>query len=204
MINKPFAESSEQNKDHILPVLKQWFTQPGSTVLEIGSGTGQHATYFARFLDSIRWQPSDTHENLEGIEAWRNDAGLTNVLPAMQLDVTQQSWPLEITDYIFSANTVHIMSWPMVEKMFSGIRSVLKPDGIFCLYGPFNYNGQYTSPSNQQFDGWLKSRNPDSGIRDFEALCELGTKATQTAPLHLIDDIEMPQNNRILVFQQQA
>lgn len=201
MINKPFAESSLQNKDPILSVLKQWFTEPSSCVLEIGSGTGQHAVYFAPVLDTIVWQPSDTTGNLAGIEAWRSDANLSNVLPAIELDVSQENWPVKTTDYIFSANTVHIMSWSLVEKMFAGIRSILKPGGVFCLYGPFNYNGEYTSPSNRNFDGWLKSRNPDSGIRDFEALCQLGTQASDMPTLTLIDDITMPENNRILVFR---
>ena len=123
----------------------------------------------------------------------------------MILDVTQTQWPIESADYIFSANTLHIMSWSAVEAMFRGIRSILKPNGLFCVYGPFNYNGKFTSASNAQFELWLKSRNPESGIRDFEALCELGNKDScipqLKLKLKLIQDHPMPANNRILVFQ---
>ncbi len=204
MINKPFSESCEQNKEPILSIIKQWFIKPGATVFEIGSGTGQHASYFPRFLDKLFWQPSDTVENQQGIEAWRKDSQLANVHPPQVLDVKQNKWPIESCDYIFSANTVHIMGWNEVEAMFNGIRRILKPAGIFCLYGPFNYNNQYTSPSNAQFDQWLKTRNPVSGIRDFEALCALGQCPSQYAALKLIQDHEMPANNRILVFQRIA
>ncbi len=206
MINKPFSEACEQNKEPILSIIKQWFNKPDTTVFEIGSGTGQHASYFPKFLDQLVWQPSDTAKNIQGIESWRAAAQLGNLNPAKVLDISshnvkQAPWPVESTDYVFSANTVHIMAWDKVESMFNGIRKILKPAGIFCLYGPFNYNNHYTSSSNQQFDRWLKSRNPDSGIRDCEALCELGLRQSQYAPLTLIKDHEMPANNRILVFQ---
>jgi len=199
----PFAESCEQNKEPILAVIKQWFTREDATVLEIGSGTGQHANYFPKFLNNINWQPSDTPENIAGIEAWRQHTRLPNVSPAITLDVTHTQWPINSADYIFSANTVHIMSWPMVQNMFAGIRSILKPNGIFCLYGPFNYNGQFSSRSNAQFDQWLKSRDPLSGVRDFEALCSLGNIPSSNPVLELVEDHEMPTNNRILVFKSQ-
>ena len=201
MINKPYSESCVQNKEPILNVISQWFTKPNSTVLEIGSGTGQHAAYLPKHLPHLTWQPSDTEQNIPGIESWRNSAKLENVLAAKILDVTQIQWPIESTDYIFSANTLHIMSWHAVDAMFKGIRSILKPNGVFCVYGPFNYNGKFTSPSNAQFELWLKSRNPESGIRDFEALCELGNKESNNPQLRLIEDHPMPANNRILVFQ---
>ena len=201
MINKPFSESSEQNKQPILSVIKQWFTKPDATIFEIGSGTGQHACYFPKFLTELFWQPSDTAENIPGIEAWCAETQLCNVYSPYILDVKQASWPIESSDYVFSANTVHIMGWSEVEAMFNGIRKILKPDGIFCLYGPFNYNNQYTSPSNAQFDQWLKSRDSKSAIRDFEALCELGQCPSKYTPLKLVQDHKMPANNRILVFQ---
>lgn len=204
MLNKPYSESCDQNKAAILSIIKQWFTKADAMVLEIGSGTGQHASYFPEYLPHLRWQPSETESNIQGIEAWRASAQLENVYPAKLLDVTQSAWPIESTDYIFSANTLHIMSWPAVEAMFSGVRSIIKPDGLFCVYGPFNYNGQFTSPSNAQFDQWLKARDPSSGIRDFEALCKLGTQQSAHAPLKLIEDHQMPANNRILVFQSTA
>ena len=205
MLNKPYSESCEQNKEPILNVISQLFTKPNSTVLEIGSGTGQHAAYLPKHLTHLTWQPSDTEQNIPGIESWRNSAKLENVLTTKILDVTQTQWPIESADYIFSANTLHIMSWPAVEAMFKGIRSILKPNGVFCVYGPFNYNGKFTSPSNAQFELWLKSRNPESGIRDFEALCELGNSESSHSQLKLklklIQDYPMPANNRILVFQ---
>ncbi|VAW95138.1 hypothetical protein MNBD_GAMMA23-467 [hydrothermal vent metagenome] len=201
MTNKPFSESCEQNKEPILSVIKQWFNQPDATLLEIGSGTGQHASYFPQFLDKLFWQPSDIAENQHSIKAWCSHAQLSNVHPPLILNVSQNEWPIESYDYVFSANTVHIMAWNEVKAMFAGIRKVLKLKGIFCLYGPFNYNSQCTSLSNAQFDQWLKSRNPNSGIRDFEALCELGESGSQHRPLKLLMDHEMPANNRILVFQ---
>lgn len=201
MLNKPYSESCEQNKQPILNVISQLFTSPNSTVLEIGSGTGQHAAYLPKYLPHLTWQPSDTEQNIPGIESWRNSAKLENVLATKILDVTQTQWPIESIDYIFSANTLHIMSWHAVEAMFKGIRSILKPNGLFCVYGPFNYNGKFTSASNAQFELWLKSRNPESGIRDFEALCELGNNEYSNSQLKLIEDHPMPANNRILVFQ---
>lgn len=192
---KPFAESSEQNKEPILAVLREQFDAPG-LVLEIGSGTGQHAVFFPRELAHLTWQPSDVAAAVLGIEAWRTDAKLANVLPAMALDVKQSSWPNLQVDYVFSANTAHIMSWPEVEQMFAGIGEVLNPGGRFCLYGPFNYQGRYTSDSNQRFDNWLKARDPLSGIRDFELLNELAS----AAGLVLVRDYEMPVNNRTLVW----
>lgn len=201
MKNKPFSESCEQNKEPILSIIKQWFTTPGATVLEIGSGTGQHASYFPEFLEQLFWQPSDTTENQQSIKAWCTGAQLGNIRPPLTLDVKQKKWPIESCDYIFSANTVHIMAWNEVQAMFAGIRKTLKPEGVFCLYGPFNYNNQYTSPSNAQFDQWLKSRDPDSGIRDFEALCSIAQSPSQYPPLKLVKEYKMPANNRVLVFQ---
>ncbi len=206
MINKPYAESCEQNKSPILNVLERWFTLPDSTVFEIGSGTGQHACYFSEKLTHLYWQPSERAENIKAVEAWTNEAladnsRLKNILPVNKLDVNQKHWPDLSVDYVFSANTVHIMCWPEVEEMFAGIRNILKADGIFCLYGPFNYEGKFTSPGNAQFDQWLKSRDANSGIRDFEALCHLGHIPSANNPLRLIHDHEMPANNRILVFQ---
>lgn len=206
MLNKPFAESCEQNKTPIIKVLEQWFTLPDATVFEIGSGTGQHACYFSEKLGHLHWQPSERQENIAAVQAWTTEAlgkngRVKNILPVCELDVSQQHWPDIQVEYIFSANTVHIMSWPEVEDMFTGIRRILKPAGIFCLYGPFNYQGSYTSPSNADFDQWLKTRDPKSGIRDVEALCNLGHRSAPHKPLKLIEDHEMPQNNRILVFQ---
>lgn len=199
MINKPFAESCEQNKQVILDVLQQAFSNTRH-VLEIGSGTGQHAVFFAKYLNQLVWQCSDRHENLSGIKSWLDGADLTNTPMALELDVLDNNWPDLKTDAVFCANAVHIMSWPDVEAMFRGIDKVLEKYGLLCLYGPFNYHGTYTSESNADFDEWLKMRNPQSGIRDFEALDQMANNIG----LYLINDYEMPANNRTLIWQRKS
>lgn len=196
MINKPFAESCVQNQQVILDVLREEFVNC-RRVFEIGSGTGQHAVFFARHLPQLLWQCSDRADNLAGIRAWLDDAGLSNTSPPVQLDVLNDPWPDTRYDAIFSANAVHIMGWPAVEAMFSGVGQVLKEGGLLCLYGPFNYHGTYTSESNARFDQWLKARDPQSGIRDFEALDRLAGNIG----LRLVNDHAMPANNRVLVWQ---
>ncbi len=195
---KPFVESSEQNKIPIYAVLNEFFHDI-KTVLEIGSGTGQHAVYFAEQFPHLTWIASDLAQYHAGISMWLQDAGLANTQGPLLLDVDQTEWLVQQTGAVFSANTVHIMGWPSVEKMFAGIGRVLNRDGVFCLYGPFNYNGDFTSQSNAQFDVWLKQRDPESGVRDFEAL----QKLAKAAGLQLIDDVEMPANNRLLVWQKE-
>lgn len=195
---KQYADSCEENKFPILDVLRKEFTSV-ETILEIGSGTGQHAVFFAEQLPHLIWQPSDLIESHASIVAWINDSGLDNVLPPLELDVTQNHWPSSTYHGLFSANTTHIMSWSHVVKLFNGINNILVSSGKFCLYGPFNYQGQFTSASNEHFDQWLKSRDPESGIRDFEALNELAEKNGMS----LMKDYEMPVNNRLLVWQKQ-
>lgn len=193
---KPFSESSEQNKIPIFTALQQYYHNI-ETVLEIGSGTGQHAVFFAQQFSNLTWFSSDQAEYLEGIKMWLNDSALKNIQGPLLLDVNQKNWPVKQMDAVFSANTVHIMGWPSVKNMFAGIGRVLNKGGLFCLYGPFNYNGKFSSESNAHFDLWLKQQNPVSGVRDFEALQILAEKAE----LGFIEDIEMPVNNRILVWQ---
>lgn len=193
---KPYAESCDQNRDPILAVLREEFSACRS-ILEIGSGTGQHAVYFAAELPHLSWQTSDRDEYHEGIHAWLDEAALPNTLPPLSLDVRHDSWPQRHYDGVFSANTVHIMSWPEVECLFAGIGPVLADDGLFCLYGPFNYDGRFTSESNARFDQWLKARDPESGVRDLEALDALA----RAAGMRLLRDHAMPANNRILVWK---
>lgn len=193
---KPYAESCDINKHPILEVLETLFADR-KKVLELASGTGQHAAHFARALPHLTWQTSELSENHAGIQAWLNEAQLSNVLPPLLIDANDEVWPVSGFDAIFNANTVHILSWPEVEKLFAGIARVLETAGLLCLYGPFNYDGKFTSESNARFDLWLKSRNPLSGVRDFEALNALAA----TQGLSLLKDIEMPINNRILVWQ---
>ena len=196
---KPFSEACEQNKQPILAVLQQYLSG-ASKVLEIGSGTGQHAVFFAAQFPYLMWLSSEVVELHDGIQAWQNEAGLPNIEGPLGLDVNQSDWPVDEVDAVFSANTVHIMGWSSVENMFAGIGRVLKAGGVFCLYGPFNYAGDYTSDSNARFDLWLKQRDPVSGIRDFEVLDQLAQRHGMT----LLADHAMPVNNRTLVWKKAA
>lgn len=195
-MNKPFSESCEQNQAPILSVIQPLFANC-TALLEIGSGTGQHAVFFADKMPHLNWFTSDCEEYLHGIRLWQDDAGLNNIHGPVLLDVTQSAWPDININAVFSANTTHIMNWAAVEHMFSGIGKLLPEGGKFALYGPFNYNDQYTSESNARFDGWLKLRDPASGIRNFEDLDKLANKAGMT----LVQDYVMPANNRILYWQ---
>jgi len=195
---KLFSEACEENKRPLLDVLTEEFST-ARTILEIGSGSGQHAVFFAAELPHLLWQPSDVTANHNSIIAWINDSKLDNVLPPLALDVATHQWPNAAVDGVFSANTAHIMSWSEVIEMFNGVSAALKNHAKFCLYGPFNYNGAYTSDSNARFDQWLKTRDPDSGIRDFEALDKLASQHGLT----LQNDYTMPVNNRTLVWAKQ-
>ncbi len=195
---KPYSESCDQNKFPILEVLQTEFAH-AKHVLEIGSGTGQHAVFFGEQLPNLIWQTSDRLEYHPGIQLWLKDSNLVNVLPPIELDVALDHWPQQTYDAIFSANTAHIMSTPEAEHMFNGVGNLLRPGGRFCLYGPFNYHGQYTSESNARFDQWLKQRDPNSGIKDLDDL----TQWTEQSGLALAKDYEMPVNNRILVWLKQ-
>ena len=192
---KPYAESCDENRGPILSVI-QPLLRDCRSVLEIGSGTGQHAVYFAERMPHLVWHTSDCTEYHAGIGLWLDEAGLDNLRAPIALDVSRSEWPDRSFDAVFSANTAHIMHWPDVEAMFSGVGSVLEPGGRFLLYGPFNYNKRYTSESNARFDAWLKSRDPGSGLRDFEALDALA----RGAGMRLEQDYEMPVNNRILYW----
>ncbi|MES9861478.1 MAG: DUF938 domain-containing protein [Candidatus Thiodiazotropha sp. LLP2] len=194
---KPYAESCDENKQPILEQLKRLLSGAHS-VLEIGSGTGQHAVFFAAAMPHLVWHTSDRQENHEGIQAWLLEAGLSNLMEPVTLDVAD-NWPADCYSAIFSANTAHIMSWPEVEKLFQGVGRILETDGCFVLYGPFNYQGHFTSESNRRFDQWLKSRDPLSGIRNFDDLVLLAGNQGMI----LEEDIEMPVNNRMLVWRKQ-
>jgi len=165
-------------------------------VLEIGSGTGQHAAYFAPELAHLTWQPSDVAENLSDIRQWREEAQTPGLLEPITLDVDGR-WPPLPIDAIFTANTCHIMSWPQVERMFARASAILPPRGVLAVYGPFHYGGRPSSESNARFDAFLRSRDPASGVRNFEAVHELA----QNHGLALEEDNAMPANNRLLVFR---
>lgn len=196
MIDKPFSESSAENREPILAVLREVFADCRK-VLEIGSGTGQHAVYFGAELSHLSWQTADLPQHHAGIRMWLDEAALPNVLAPIALDVNRSDWLDGRYDAVFSANTLHIVSWPEVEKLFAGVGRVLQPGGVLAIYGPFNYNGRFTSPSNARFDQWLKQRDPASGVRDFEAVDALARAQNLT----LQRDIAMPVNNRTLVWR---
>ena len=192
-MNLPFAEACEQNKLAIFDVIKPYLR---GEVLEIGSGTGQHAVFFSNQVPEMRWQTSDLATSLPGIEAWIEDSNLPNLAAPIALDVLGQ-WPQHQYDFIFSANCFHIMDRAAVVKSIGGVGACLKPGGVFALYGPFNYKGSYTSESNARFDQFLKKRDPGSGIKDFEWLDELALEVQ----LELLEDAAMPANNRILIWR---
>jgi cyclopropane fatty-acyl-phospholipid synthase-like methyltransferase len=194
-IEKPFSPACEENKLPIRDVLSLYL-DGAETLLEIGSGTGQHAVFFARSFPRLIWQPSDVEENLAGIRLWLDEARLANLLPPVELDVTA-SWPEARFDAVFSANTAHIMSESQVAAMMRGIPGLMVPGGVFALYGPFNYGGRFTSESNARFDVALKQRDPRSGVKDFETLDALARESG----LSLVGDHEMPANNRTLVWR---
>lgn len=204
MSQQRWSEACERNRDPILAVLRR-LLQDRRRVLEIGSGTGQHAEYFAAQLPHLLWQASDHPDYLPGIAERLAEAGLPNAPPP---------WPLQAVlapsaglaplpdgplgfDAVFSANTLHIMSWPHVQAFFAGLQAVMAEDALLCVYGPFNYNGDYSSDSNRQFDAWLKARDPASGIRDAEAVDALAA----AQGLRLVDDVAMPANNRLRVWR---
>jgi cyclopropane fatty-acyl-phospholipid synthase-like methyltransferase len=201
---KPHSAACDRNRDPILAVLREHFDDC-RRVLEIGSGTGQHAVHFARALPSLVWQTSDLPENHAGISAWLDEARLPNTLPPLALDV-KAKWP-ELRfdapgrgargyDAVFSANTLHIMSWPEVQLLFARLPGVMSEDAKLAIYGPFNYDKRFTSASNEQFDASLKAQAPHMGIRDFEAVDALA----RAIGLRLLEDRAMPANNRCLVW----
>ncbi len=192
---KPWSAASERNRDPILAVLREHFADR-RRVLEIGSGTGQHAAYFAAALPHLAWQASDRAENLPGVRLWLEQARLTNTPAPLELDVTQRQWPAARFDAVYSANTLHIMSWPEVETLFARLPEILEPDAKLAIYGPFNYGGQFTSPSNAAFDASLKAAVAHRGIRDFEAVDALA----RGIGFQLLEDRAMPANNRCAVW----
>jgi len=197
-MSRLFAEAAEQNKEPILSVLREWFGSPG-TVLEIGSGTGQHAVHFARELPHLVWQPSDVRAQLDGIEAWRAEAALDNLLPVRALDVAGE-WPAGEFDYVFTANTAHIMHWPEVLAMLAGVGRVLRAGGLMALYGPFAVGGQHTAPSNAAFDAALRRADPGMGVRDVGDL----RREAEPHGLRLVESVPMPVNNLTLIWRRSA
>jgi len=198
IVNRPFSEACEQNKFHILEVLKEQLSG-SETVLEIGSGTGQHGIFFTQQMPHLTWQPTDLVENLPGIRAWIEFAQSKNVLPPVELDGGSVRWNVDLVECIFSANAIHIMSWNHVIALFGGAGKIALPGARLIVYGPFIYDSPDTSESNRRFDEMLRSRDPLCGVRNGEDVDELATAAKFT----LVRDYAMPANNRTLVWQKQ-
>ena len=199
MSQKPFAPSTERNSLPILEVIRREF-EHASTVLEIGTGTGQHAVCFGNALNHLHWQTSELSENHAGIHAWLDEAGLPNVSKPIELDVMTAEVLPQDYDAVFSANTAHIMSYEAVVKMFSLVGKALPEDGIFCLYGPFRQGDEFNTQSNADFDRSLRDRNPEMGIRDIEALDELGESGGMARERLYA----MPANNCLAVWKKRA
>ena len=195
MNDLPFSDACERNKEPILGVLQQVCPAQG-LILEIGSCTGQHVVFFAAAFPGLTWLPSDRKEYLAGLSGRILQQAGSNVLDAVELDVNE-TWPALQVHAVYSSNTAHIMDWACVCAMFAGIGSILLPNGPFCLYGPFNRNGQFTSKSNEEFDRGLRIRDPAMGIRDLEALESLG----HDHQLELTQQFQLPANNSLLVFR---
>jgi len=194
---KPNAPASERNRDAILEILRLHFADR-RRVLEVGSGTGQHAVYFAAAMPNLRWQCSDRPNYLPGIRQWLGEESLPNTPEPLALDANDDWASLgQRFDAVFSANTLHIMSWPEVERFFAQLPLVLEKNAKLAIYGPFNYDGTFTSASNAAFDAGLKAEVPHRGIRDFEAVNALAERIGFT----LVQDHAMPANNRCLVWQ---
>lgn len=197
---KQHAPATERNREPILAVLERWLPERG-LVLEVASGTGEHAAFFARHLPRLTWQPTDVDAAaLASIAAWREEADLPNLLPPRRLDVRAQPWPVARADALFCANMIHIAPWECALALVAGAGSVLTPGGVLILYGPFRVGGRATAPSNQAFDQDLRARNPAWGVRDLEVVGE----AAQAAGLDHLDTVPMPANNLSVVWRRRA
>ena len=195
----PFSEACERNKGPILEVLRKVFSKT-ETVLEIGSGTGQHAVHFSKHLFHLVSQPTELGERVAMLKSRIDLEGPGNLLPAKELDVLRIDWGLEETDAIFIANVFHIAPIEVMHSCLKGTSKCLKRLGIFCVYGPFRFEGEITSPSNAQFDYSLKTSNPEWGIRDFELLCQVA----EEEGLAFQHKYSMPANNQLLVFKKHS
>ena len=196
----PVSQACLRNQQPIADVLES-VLEPHSVVLEIGSGTGQHAEYVTARLPDVTWQPSELAERISVINARRLRSGRNNFLPPLVLDVAQDLWPVKQVDAVFAANVAHFISWPKLRSMMAGVGRVLRQAGVAILYGPFNYDGAFTSDGNKALDEWVKRDiDPAAGIKDMEQV----VLAARKEKLRLIKDIAMPANNRILILKKYA
>ena len=191
----PFSQACENNKQPILKVLKEYISDQES-LLEIAGGTGQHSEFFARSFPNLLWQTSDLPGSVADLNLRISEANLHNLPPALILDVNDSNWNVKKYQLLFTANSLHIMSEKSVENFFSRIPNVLQQSALVFIYGPFKYDGNFTTKSNAEFDEWLKEKDLRSGVRDFEAISELAV----SVGLSLVADVQMPSNNQLLVF----
>lgn len=194
--NKPFAEAALRNAEPILEILRRELAE-SVDVLEIGSGTGQHAVRFASALQHLHWQTSDLCENHDGIRAWIDESKLSNISYPIELDVSTARVPADSVDAVYSSNTAHIMSFHSVSSMFTLVARALRPGGVFCLYGPFKLDGRFTTDSNAAFDASLRSNNPAMGIRELSDLEKIARKSG----LRCTSLYAVPSNNLVVVWK---
>ncbi|MCP3136284.1 DUF938 domain-containing protein [Pyxidicoccus xibeiensis] len=197
---KRHAQATERNREPLLAVLRE-VLPPSGTVLEVASGTGQHAAFFARAFPGLTWQPSDVEpESLESIAAWRAEEALPNLLPPLVLDASTQPWPRSAADVILNVNMIHISPWASCQGLMRGAGQVLAPGGLLVMYGPYFVEGRETAPSNLAFDASLRARNPAWGVRELGAV-------TAEAARHGLERervVDMPSNNLTVVFRKRA
>lgn len=197
-----FSQASENNKPHIARHLTHCLAD-ASRLLEIGSGSGQHAMYIAPQLPDMTWIPSEMSDRYDALEAniaaHTTDHPISSISTPLVLDVNQQPWSVSSVDVVYTANTLHIMSWPSVQSFVAGAGRVLGDNGMLCVYGPFKYDGKFTTPSNSRFDASLRMTDNVMGIRDIEAVDSLARQQGLT----LLHDHDMPANNQLLIWQRQ-
>ncbi len=192
-----FAPATERNRHVILPVLQRVLPASG-TVLEIGSGSGEHAVFFAAQLPGLVWQPSDRDPAaLASIRAWVGHAGAANVREPLALDLGAEDWPFTGVDALVCINVIHYSPWASTLGLLAGAARLLPPGGVLYCYGPYRRGGRHTAPSNEAFDAWLKSRDPRFGVRDLEAVEDEAV----ARGLRLDEVVDMPANNFSLVFR---
>lgn len=196
-INKPFAPSCERNQEPILEVLKGLIHEDDKHLLEIGSGTGQHAVFMAPHFPNLQWHTSELLENYTGIKQWLQESQITNIAQPIEFELGQTAFPDIDIDVVFTANTLHIMSSKNVKILITQLGENLKHGAQIIIYGPFNYQGKYTCQSNADFDVWLKDQEQHRGIRNFEVIVEM----MQSQNIELINDNAMPANNRLIHFK---
>ena len=196
-MEKPFSAACERNAGPILGVLKDYITHEHKRLLEIGSGTGQHAVYFAPEFPWMEWHPSDLKANHAGMSMWFKEAKIQNIFPPVKLDVAKDDFPKLKFDVVYTANTFHIMHWKECKSFMKLLGHRLREGSLAMIYGPFNYKGEFTSESNREFDQTLKAKDPLSGIRAFEDV----NNNMEKNGFELLEDQDMPANNRMLVYR---